>query len=64
MTPPIRWSGDKVVDMQSFMLDRLRGEQADLKEDAANLLISTTRANMMIQTRTHAAAIALWAQKT
>ena len=58
MTPPIRWSGDKVVDMQSFMLDRLRGEQVDLK-DAANLLISTTRANMMIQTRTHAAAIAL-----
>ncbi|MBN06425.1 MAG: hypothetical protein CMM45_01150 [Rhodospirillaceae bacterium] len=58
MTPPIRWSGDKVVDMQSFMLDRLRGEQVDLK-DAANLLISTTRANMMIQTRTHAAALAL-----
>ena len=58
MTPPMRWSGDKVVDMQSFMLDRLRGEQVDLK-DAANLLISTTRANMMIQTRTHAAAIAL-----
>ena len=58
MTPPMRWSGDKVVDMQSFMLDRLRGEQIDL-QDAANLLISTTRANMMIQTRTHAAAIAL-----
>jgi len=58
MTPPMRWSGDKVVDMQSFMLDRLRGEQDDLK-DAANLLISTTRANMMIQTRTHAGVIAL-----
>ena len=58
MTPPMRWSGDKVVDMQTFMLDRLRGEQVDLK-DAANLLISTTRANMMIQTRTHAAVIAL-----
>ena len=58
MTPPMRWSGDKVVDMQSFMLDRLRDEQDDLK-DATNLLISTTRANMMIQTRTHAAAIAI-----
>ncbi len=58
MTPPMRWSGDKVVDMQSFMLDRLRNEQDDLK-DAANLLISTTRANMMIQTRTHAGVIAL-----
>ena len=58
MTPPMRWSGDKVVDMQSFMLDRLRGEQIDLK-DAANLLINTTRANMMIQTRTHTAVLAL-----
>ena len=47
MTPPMRWSGDKVVDLQSYMLDRLRGEQDDLK-DAANLLISTTRANMIL----------------
>ena len=26
MTPPMRWSGDKVVDLQGYMLDRLRGE--------------------------------------
>ena len=58
MTPPMRWSGDKVVDLQGYMLDRLRGEQDELK-DAANLLISTTRANMLIQTRTHASVIAL-----
>lgn len=58
MTPPMRWSGDTVVDMQSYMLERVRDESDDLK-DAANLLISTTRANMMIQTRTHASAIAL-----
>ena len=58
MTPPMRWSGDKVVDLQSYMLARLRGEQDDLK-DAANLLISTTRANMLIQTRTHASVISL-----
>ncbi len=58
MTPPMRWSGDKVVDIQTYMLDRLKNESDDLK-DAANLLISTTRANMMIQTRTHASVIAL-----
>ena len=27
MTPPMRWSGDKVVDMQSFMLDRLEASR-------------------------------------
>ena len=58
MTPPMRWSGDKVVDLQSYMLDRLRGEQDDLK-DATNLLISTTRANMLIQTRAHASVMSL-----
>ena len=58
MTPPMRWSGDKVVDLQSYMLDRLRGEQDDLK-DATNLLVSTTRANMLIQTRTHASVMSL-----
>ena len=58
MTPPMRWSGDKVVDLQSYMLDRLRGEQDELK-DAANFLIKNTRANMLIQTRTHASVIAL-----
>ena len=58
LTPPMRWSGDKVVDLQSYMLDKLRGEQDDLK-DAANLLINTTRENMLIQTRTHAGVIAM-----
>ena len=36
----------------------MRDESTNLK-DAANLLISTTRSNMMIQTRTHAAVIAI-----
>ena len=58
MTPPMRWSGDKVVDLQSYMLDKLRSERGDLK-DASKLLINTTRANMLIQTRTHASVIAL-----
>lgn len=63
LTPPMRWSGDKVVDLQSYMLDKLRDEQDDLK-DAANLLINTTRENMLIQTRTHAGVIAMLESNT
>ncbi len=61
MSPPTRWEDGEagnVVDMQTSMLDRMRDESTNLK-DAANLLISTTRSNMMIQTRTHAAVIAI-----
>ncbi len=59
LNPPSRWEGDgNVVDMQTVMLDRLRDESENLK-DAANLLISTTRSNMLIQTRTHASVIAI-----
>ncbi len=61
LASPNRWEngeGGNVVDMQTSMLDRMRDESSDLK-DAANLLISTTRSNMMIQTRTHAAVIAI-----
>ena len=58
---PNRWKngeGGNVVDLQTSMLGRMRDESATLK-DATNLLISTTRSNMMIQTRTHAAIIAI-----
>jgi hypothetical protein len=61
LAPPSRWEGGvggNVVDIQTSMLDRMRDESTDLK-DATNLLISTTRSNMMIQTRTHAAVIAI-----
>jgi uncharacterized protein YigA (DUF484 family) len=58
LTPPSRWDGDAVVDLQSMMLDRLREESQDLR-DAANLLIATTRSNILIQTRTHAGVMAL-----
>ena len=58
LTPPSRWSGDSVVDMQSFMVERLRGVTDGLRDSATDL-ITTARANMMIQTRTHAAVLAL-----
>jgi uncharacterized protein YigA (DUF484 family) len=58
LTPPSRWSGDGVVDIQSFMVERLRGVTDGLRESAGDL-ISTARNNMMVQTRTHAAVLAL-----
>lgn len=58
LTPPARWNGEEVVDLQSVMLERSREESQDLR-DAANLLISTTRSNILIQTRTHAGVMAL-----
>ena len=58
MTPPARWSGDTVVDMQRYMVESLRGEIAGLR-DCANEVIETSRANLAIQSRTHAAVLAL-----
>jgi hypothetical protein len=57
---PPRWSGDGVVDIHQFMLERLRGEMEELRTCAADL-IETSRSNMSNQTRTHAAVLALLA---
>jgi uncharacterized protein YigA (DUF484 family) len=58
LTPPSRFQAGSVVDLQNMMVTRLREESRDLR-DAANLLISTTRSNMIIQTRTHAGVMAM-----
>src|SRR5512144_3028568 len=58
MTPPDRWTGDTVIDMQRYMVESLRGEIAGLR-DCAHEVIETSRANLAIQTRTHAAVLAL-----
>jgi uncharacterized protein len=58
LAPPSRFDAGSVVDLQAHMLHKLRDESRDLR-DAANLLISTTRSNMIIQTRTHAAVMGL-----
>lgn len=58
MTPPARWSGDTVVDMQRYVVESLRGEIAGLR-DCANEVIETSRANLATQSRTHAAVLAL-----
>lgn len=58
MTPPSRFSGDTVVDMQRYMVESLRGEIAGLR-DCANEVIETSRTNLAIQSRTHAAVLIL-----
>lgn len=60
MTPPERWKGDGIVDMQKTMLDHLRGEVEDLKNGARDL-IETSRSNLSSQSRVHAAVLALMA---
>jgi len=57
---PERWRGDGVVDMQRFMVDRLRGEIDNLR-DATQDVIETSRWNMSVQQRTHAAVLAMLA---
>jgi uncharacterized protein YigA (DUF484 family) len=58
LTPPAHDRGEGVVDMQRYMLERLRGELGKLQE-SQNELIATARENLSIQARIHAAILAL-----
>jgi hypothetical protein len=58
LTPPTMRRGERVVDMQHFMLERLRAEIARLKAQQRTL-IATTRANLASQGRIHAAVLTL-----
>lgn len=60
LVPPSRFDGDAVVDMQQFMITRLNHELEQMR-GCAEHLISTSRSNMSIQSRTHQAALALMA---
>jgi len=60
MTPPARWQGDRVVDMQRFVLERLRDEVESLRA-CAQEIIETSRSNLSSQTRAHAAVLAMLA---
>lgn len=57
LAPP-RVEGARVVDMQGFVFDKLRGEVDKLRSCALDL-IDTIRGNMANQTRTHEAVLAL-----
>lgn len=59
LSPPSRWSeAGAVVDMQAFMIERLKEEVHRIK-GAAEDLILTSRSNMSTQNRTHQAVLVL-----
>ena len=58
LTPPAHDRGEGVVDMQRYMLERLRGELGKLQE-SQNDLVATARENLSIQSRIHTAILAL-----
>jgi uncharacterized protein len=60
LTPPSQQRGERVVDMQHFMLQHQRAEMARLKSQH-RALIATSRANLASQSRVHAAVLALLA---
>lgn len=58
LTPPARDRGKGIVDLQQFMVERLRRENAELSE-LRNDLVATGRSNLAIQSRVHEAILAL-----
>ena len=55
---PQRDNGKGVVDMQSFMVERLQKEVRGLRDDHGEL-IAASRSNMISQARIHAAVLAI-----
>jgi len=60
LTPPKIDRGDRVVDMQHFMVQHQRTEIAEIKSQQKSL-IAATRANMASQARIHSAVLAILA---
>lgn len=58
IVPKARHNGEQVVDMQGFLIGRLKSENEKLKTGQADLL-ATVRANTASQSRVHGAALAL-----
>jgi uncharacterized protein len=63
LTPPAMRRGERVVDMQQFMLERQRAEITRLKSQQRSL-IATTRANLASQNRIHGAVLTLMAAQS
>ena len=63
LAPPAREMGEGVVDLQRFMVERLRTDVARLKL-VQRKLITTSRANLQNQTRVHSAVLAMLAATT
>jgi uncharacterized protein len=60
LTPPSQQRGERVIDMQQFMLQHQRAEIARLKSQQ-RVLVGTSRANLASQARVHSAVLALLA---
>src|SRR5215469_5588571 len=58
LTPPKLDRGERVIDMQHFMVQHQRNEIARLKAQNKSL-VATTRANLMGQARVHSAVLAI-----
>ncbi|HWE72259.1 MAG TPA: DUF484 family protein [Stellaceae bacterium] len=58
LTPPKLDRGERVVDMQHFMVQHQRNEIARIKAQNKTL-VAATRANLMGQARVHTAALAI-----
>lgn len=63
LTAPAREHGKGVVDLQQFMIERLRGEVERLRASQADL-IASARGNMARQSRVHEAVLALLGART
>lgn len=63
LTLPSRFGGEPVVDFQQAMIRRL-SQELDQMKGCAEHLITTSRSNMSIQSRTHGVALALLAAGT
>ena len=58
MSPPERHLGDNVVDLQAFMIDRLRADRRD-DQGAQDELVAHARRERSLQDRIHASALAM-----
>jgi hypothetical protein len=56
LAPPSRFNGGPVVDLQQYIIARLRDELDEMR-GCAQHLITTSRSNMSTQARTHEAAL-------
>lgn len=58
IAPREEWSGESVIDLQTIMMDRSQEAIDDLRS-ATRSVIETSRNNMSIQSRCHAAVVAV-----
>ncbi len=63
LTPPARDRGNGVVDLQQFMVERLRNDLAEMAA-ARDALVSTGRGNLSAQARVHKSILTLLAARS